>query len=238
MNLTIAGLTARALLGRRRVLLLLPMPALLIGLTLIANSSPASPDEWGPIVLGQLGLGVILPLTALIVGSSVLGLEIEDGTITHILAKPLPRSEIIVAKLVVAWAVTAVTTAVPLGIAGLITDSGPTGIGLALGAAVGALAYTAFFLALSLMSRRPVAVGLIYIMLWENLLVQFVSGARALSIQQYSVTLADGLAGNTPLLNSNLSTITASILAAAFIAIGTVIATQRLRSFALTGETS
>nr|WP_042197232.1 ABC transporter permease subunit [Kibdelosporangium sp. MJ126-NF4]CEL22828.1 integral membrane protein [Kibdelosporangium sp. MJ126-NF4]CTQ89968.1 integral membrane protein [Kibdelosporangium sp. MJ126-NF4] len=238
MNLTIAGLTARALLGRRRILLLLPMPLLLVGLTLIADSSPARPDVWAPIVLGQLGLGVILPLTALIVGSSVLGLEIEDGTITHILAKPVPRSEIIVAKLVVAWAVTTVTTAIPLGIAGLIADSGALGIGLALGSAVGALAYTAFFLALSLMSRRPVAIGLIYIMLWENLLVQFVSGARTLSIQQYSLTLADGLSGNTTLLDSNLSTVTAAILAAAFVAIGTVIATQRLRSFALTGETS
>jgi ABC-2 type transport system permease protein len=238
MNLTIAGLTARAMLGRRRILLLLPMPALLIGLTLIGMSSGSPDEQWAPIILGELGLGVILPLTALIVGSSVLGLEIEDGTITHILAKPLPRSEIIIAKLVVAWGVTAVATAVPLAICGALVDSAGLGLGLGLGAAVGALAYTAFFLALSLMSRRPVAIGLIYIMLWENLLVKFVSGARVLSIQQYSVTLADGLSGDTSLLNSNLSAVTASVLAVAFIALGTVIATQRLRSFALTGETS
>ena len=238
MNLTIAGLTARALLGRRRILLLLPMPALLIGLTLIGMASGAPDEEWAPIILGELGLGVILPLTALIVGSSVLGLEIEDGTITHILAKPLPRSEIVVAKLVVAWGVTTVATAIPLAVAGLLVGSGPLGAGLGLGALVGALAYTAFFLALSLLTRRPVAVGLIYIMLWENLLVKFVSGARVLSIQQYSVTLADGLSGDTTLLNSNLSAMTAAILAVAFIALGTVVATQRLRSFALTGETS
>ncbi|CAM3881832.1 ABC transporter permease subunit [Kibdelosporangium persicum] len=238
MNLTIAGLTARALLGRRRILLLIPMPAVLIGLTLVGVSTGEPAQQWAPTILGQLGLGVILPLTALIVGSSVLGLEIEDGTITHILAKPLPRREIVVAKLVVAWAVTTVTTAVPIGIAGMIAGSTGLGAGLALGAAVGALAYTAFFLALSLMSRRPVAVGLVYIMLWENLLVQFVSGARALSIQQYSLTLADRLSGDTVLLESTLSTVTAAILAAAFVAIGTVIATQRLRSFALTGETS
>jgi ABC-2 type transport system permease protein len=238
MNLTIAGLTARAMLGRRRVLLLLPMPALLIGLTLIGMSTGTREELWTPTVLGQLGLGVILPLTALIVGSSVLGLEIEDGTITHILAKPLPRSEIIVAKLVVAWGVTALATAVPLAIAGALVDSFRLAIGLGLGALVGALAYTAFFLALSLMTRRPVAIGLVYIMLWENLLVRFVSGARVLSIQQYSVTLADGLSGDTLLLDSNLSAVTAAVLSAAFIALGTVIATQRLRSFALTGETS
>jgi ABC-2 type transport system permease protein len=237
MNLTIAGLTARALLGRRRILLLLPMPVLLIGLTLIGISTSNSPAEWVPIVLGDLGLGVILPLTALIVGSSVLGLEIEDGTITHILAKPLPRSEIIVAKLVVAWLVTTAATAVPLAIAGAIAGSGALAVGLGLGATVGALAYTAFFLALSLMSRRPVAIGLIYIMLWENLLVKFVDGAKVLSIQQYSVSLARGLA-NTSLLTSTLTPVTAAIMAAVFIALGTTVATSRLRSFALTGETS
>jgi len=77
-------MTFRALLGRRRILLLLPMPVLLlIGLSLIVRAQGADVFTWGPIVLGQLGIGVILPLTALIVGSSVLGLEIEDGTITH-----------------------------------------------------------------------------------------------------------------------------------------------------------
>jgi ABC-2 type transport system permease protein len=237
MNLTIMSLTVRALLGRRRALLLLPMPVLLIGLTLIATMARSPVDHWGLVVFGHLGLGVILPLTALIVGSSVLGLEIEDGTITHLLTKPLPRSEIILSKLAVAWAVTAVATAVPLLIAGLIAGSASLGVGLFFGALVGALAYSSVFLALSVMTRRPVAVGLVYIMLWENLLVQFVSGAKVLSVQQYSAVLADGLAGSA-MLGGTMSTIAAGILAAAFIVAGTTLATSRLRSFSLAGETS
>jgi ABC-2 type transport system permease protein len=145
----------------------------------------------------------------LIVGSSVLGLEIEDGTITHVLSKPVRRSEIIVAKLVVGWAVTTVSTAVPVAIAGMITDSAGLGISLLVAVAVGALAYTAIFLALSLMSRRPVAVGLIYIVLWENLLTSFVGGTQVLSIKQYTTAIADGLV-NTPLLKGNLSIVTPS----------------------------
>lgn len=120
MNLTIMSLTARAMLGRKRVLMLLPMPIILIGLTLLGISAPVSDAEWGPTVFTGLGLSVILPLTALIVGSSALGLEIDDGTITHLLTKPLPRSEIIGSKLVVAWLVTWVATGVPLAIAALI----------------------------------------------------------------------------------------------------------------------
>ncbi|GAB3488263.1 ABC transporter permease subunit [Amycolatopsis cihanbeyliensis] len=236
MNLTIAGLTARALFGRRRLLLLLPMPLLLIGLTVLAAGTSADPAQWGPIVLGDLGLGVILPLTALIIGSSVLGLEIEDGTITHVLSKPVPRSEIVVTKLAVAWGATAAVTAVPLAIAGAIAGSPRLAVGLGLGTAVGALVYTALFLALSLLSRRPVAVGLVYIMLWENLLTRFVGGARVLSVQEYSTTLAGGLA-QTELLTGRLLPITAALLAIVLTALGAAVATARLRSFTLAGET-
>ncbi len=49
-----------------------------------------------------LGLAVVLPVIALIVGTGVLGSEIDDGTLAHILAKPLPRREIVISKLVVA----------------------------------------------------------------------------------------------------------------------------------------
>lgn len=232
------AITFRALLGRRRALLLLPMPVLLIGLTLIAHGLDPHVGEWGTVVFGQLGLGVVLPLTALIVGSSVLGLEIEDGTITHILAKPLPRSEIVLAKLAVAWVVTVVTTAVPLVVAGAVTGSAALAAGLGAGAAVGALAYCAAFLALSLVTRRPVGVGLLYIILWENLLVRFVSGARVLSVREYSTVLARGISDSDALPPPDLAAMAAALLAAAFILGGTILATNRLRSFRLTGETS
>ncbi|HEX5119934.1 MAG TPA: ABC transporter permease [Pseudonocardiaceae bacterium] len=237
MNSTIMALTLRALLGRRRALLLLPMPVLLVGLTLIATIARSPVDHWGLVVFGHLGFGVILPLTALIVGSSVLGLEIEDGTITHLLTKPLARSEIILSKLAVAWGVTSVATVVPLVLSALIAGSPGLAVGLGVGAVVGALAYSAVFLALSVLSRRPVALGLLYIMLWENVLVQFVSGARVLSVQQYASTLADGISGDR-LLGSTLPAMAASLLAAVFVLVGTYVATSRLRSFRLTGETS
>jgi ABC-2 type transport system permease protein len=235
MNLTIIGITVRALLGRRRVLLLLPMPLVLVGLTLIGVSADVPDADWGPTVFGNLGLSVILPLTALIVGSSVLGLEIDDGTITHLLTKPLPRSEIVLSKLAVAWIVTTVATGVPLAVAALLAGSASLAVGLVLGAAFGALAYSALFLALSVMTKRPVAVGLVYIMLWENVLVGFVDGARVFSVREHATTLADTV-GNSDLLTSSVPMGTAVVMSALFIVAGTVAATQRLRSFALTGE--
>jgi ABC-2 type transport system permease protein len=237
INPVIARITARALLGRRRALLLLPMPALLIGLALIAKLSSEPISEWGPIVFGQLGLGVILPLTALIVGSSVLGLEIEDGTITHLLTKPLPRHEIVLAKLAVAWAVTVLAAALPLAVAGAVSGSGAFAVGLGAGAAVSALAYSAVFLALSVATRRPVAVGLVYIILWENLLTGFIGGTRVLSIREYAASIASSI-GGSDWLPDHVG-VSVAIVMAVVVTIGaSVAAVARLRSFSLAGETS
>ena len=150
--------------------------------------------DWGEPVLVGLGLAVVLPVIALIVGTGVLGSEVDDGTLVHILTKPLPRSSIVLAKLGVAIGVTAVTCAVPLYVAGALADSPRLGAALAIGAAVGAFAYSALFLLLSLLTRRPVLLGLVYILVWEGLLGNFVSGTKSLSIGQYVATITDKLA--------------------------------------------
>lgn len=234
---TVAYITVRGLFGRRRALLLLPLPILLVGLALICRAYDVNPAEWGEPVLLGLGLAVVLPVTALIVGTGVLGSEVDDGTIVHILAKPLPRRDIILAKLGVAIAVTAVTAAVPLFVAGYLASSARLGFGLAVGAVVGACAYSAFFLLLSLLTRRPVLLGLVYILIWEGLLAQFVKGTRVLSIEQYVVTIADRI-GPTDLVNGAVSLPVAIVMSVVLTVGCTVFAVDRLRSFSMAGETS
>jgi ABC-2 type transport system permease protein len=237
MMSTVAYITARGLFGRRRALLLLPLPLLLVGLALICRAYDVDPAEWGTPVLVGLGLAVVLPVIALIVGTGVLGSEVDDGTIVHILAKPLPRRDIILAKFGVAVVVTAVTSAVPLFIAGWLASATDLGIGLAVGAVAGAFAYSALFLMLSLLTRRPVLLGLVYILVWEGLLGRFVSGTRVLSIEQYVITLADRIAPSA-LLDGRVSLPVAVIMTVLFTVGCTVVAVDRLRSFSMAGETS
>jgi ABC-2 type transport system permease protein len=237
MNPTIAAITLRGLFGRKRFLLLLPLPALLVGLAGLANGLGAEPRDWaGPVIIG-LGLAVVLPVMSLIIGTGVLGSEIDDGTVVHILTKPLPRRDIIVAKLAVATGVSALVAGVPLLLTGLIAGSPRLALGLLAGAAVGALAYCGLFLALSLLTRRPVLVGLVYVLIWEGILGNTLSGTRALSIQQYVVTVADKISGS-PLITGDVSVPVALIMAAVFTVGGTVLAVDRLRSFSVAGETS
>lgn len=237
LNPTIAWMTARGLFGRRRFLLLLPLPLLLVGLAVLARSAGVATGEWTPPVVLGLGITVVLPVIALIVGTGVLGSEIDDGTIVHILTKPLARGEIIWAKFLVASGVTALTAAIPLYVVGVLSDGVRFGLGLAAASALGAILYTAFFLLLSLLSRRPVLVGLIYVLIWEGLLTNLVTGTRVLSIGQYTQSYADTFAPS-PFLEVTVSmpvTITMSVI---ITVLCLFYAVRRLRSFTATSETS
>ncbi|MEH0845768.1 ABC transporter permease [Micromonospora sp. CPCC 205711] len=234
---TVSWITARGLFGRRRFLMLLPLPIVLVGLAVLCRALGVDPREWGPSVLVGLGLAVVLPVVALIIGTGVLGAEIDDGTVVHILTKPLPRWQIVLPKLAVATGVSAVTVAVPLYVAGVLADSVRLGLALAAASAVGALAYSALFLALSLVTRRPVLLGLVYVLIWEGLLGNFVKGTKVLSIQQWVIALADRMAP-TALLSTTVGVTLAAVLAT-LVSIGfTILAIDRLRSYSVAGETS
>jgi ABC-2 type transport system permease protein len=236
MNPTIASITARGLFGRKRALILIPLPLILIGIALLSRAAGAAPGEWGPPVILGLGFSATLPVIALIVGTGVLGSEIDDGTVTHILSKPIPRSEIVFTKLLVAIGITTAVAGIPLFVVGIIAGSAAVAFALFVAAAVGAIAYSALFVALSLVTRRPVLVGLVYVVLWEGVLGNVLSGTQQLSIAQYVQSIADWLAPSD-LLSGTVS-VPASIIMAAVFAVGsTLLAIQRLRSFSVAGET-
>ncbi|MDT4989467.1 MAG: type transport system permease protein [Micromonosporaceae bacterium] len=236
-NPTIATITVQGLFGRRRFLLLLPLPVLLVGLALLARGLGAPATDWvEPVVIG-LGFAAVLPVIALIVGTGVLGSEIDDGTLVHILAKPLARRDIIITKLVVAVVVTALTVGVPMFAVGLVAGSAKFGLGLAVGCLLGAAAYSALFLALSLLSRRPVLIGLLYVLIWEGVLGNLLTGTRLLSIQQYVVAVSARV-GGTDLLSGRVGVPFSVVMALVATAGATVLAVSRLRSFSVAGETS
>ena len=188
-------------------------------------------------VVASLALPVVLPVLALIIGAGVLGSEIEDGTLAHILAKPVSRREIVISKLVVAVAVTTVVTGVPFALIGVIAGSAALAWGLLVGAFVGSLVYCTIFLTLSVMSRRPVLIGLAYVLIWEGLLTNIMQGSQVLSVQQYVLTVVDRVSASD-LITSNVSLAVALSMAFVFTVGGTVLAIDRLRSFSVVGETS
>ena len=79
INTTIAKLALQALLGRRRFYLLLAFPVLLIGLVGLITALADGDAAWE--ILPGLGYPLVLPLVAILAASSVLGPEVDDGSI-------------------------------------------------------------------------------------------------------------------------------------------------------------
>src|SRR5258708_4254366 len=127
-NTTIASITLRGLLGRRRSLLIALPPLLLLAITIALRATTDANSShdlgWPGVVLGQIGLVTLLPLTAMIIGTSVLGTEIDDSSILHLLATPVSRTPVIFTKWVVASAATLVFAVVPIAVAAFIGTSG------------------------------------------------------------------------------------------------------------------
>ena len=135
---TLATLTLRALLNRRRTVLLGLLGGLIVVVAAVyrlSGPAPAEALEFTGRLLANFGLAVLLPLVAVIVGTAALGSELDDGTIVYLLAKPLPRPLIVAVKLMVAWLLTALLVAVPVVLAGIVGSGGATDLGMEIGRA-------------------------------------------------------------------------------------------------------
>ena len=259
-NPTVAWITFRATMGRKRAFLFAIPAVILIVLTVALKVSRPPTRPWPSHVLGTFGFSVLLPLTALIIGFSVLGAEIDDGSIIHLLATPVRRSSVIITKFLVATGLTIVFAAVPELIGALISGGGnaepvisgaPGGpvriipgaaisdskfaIGLFVGALVAAVIYNAIFVMVSAATTRAIAVGLLYVLIWEALLSNFVSGARLLSVSHYSLGIANGIAHDAS-LNAGLSVATSVVMGAIVTVAALALAINLLSGFTLKGE--
>lgn len=240
MNATVAHLTARSLLGRRRALFLLVLPGVLMLLAVAARLLAGHDPGVSVDLLGGFALATVVPLLGLVAGAGAIGPEIDDGSIIYLLSKPLNRHTIVVSKLVVAVAVVTAVAAVPTLLAGLVLVGTADGvaIGYAIGAGVAGLAYCALFVLLAIVTRNAVVVGLIYVLLWESLVGSFVPGAQVLSIQQWGLAVTErilGAAAATTLGVSSAVSFTTGIALLAVVAAGcTWYAGVRLRTLRVT----
>jgi ABC-2 type transport system permease protein len=236
-NPTIARITLRALLGRKRAFMLAVPAVVLLLITVILKSAHGTSTSWPGEVLGRVGFSALLPLTALIVGTSVLGAEIDDSSILHLLATPVSRQSIILTKAVIATGITMLFAALPEFVAGIIASGSADklAVGLLLGAMLGSAVYTAVFLLISTITRHPVAFALAYVAVWEGLVTNLVSGAKYLSAEQYALGVANSIAKNDA-LQSHLTATTALVLAVIAAGAALAFASNRLRSFTLAGD--
>ena len=234
---TVARLTYRALLGRRRALILCALPVLLIVISAAVRGFAGADDQVASDLLGGFALATMVPIIGVIAGTGAIGPEIDDGSVVYLLSKPIKRSTIIYTKLIVAIAVTMVFSAVPTLIAGFVLNGNGQQVAVAytVAALVASIAYAALFLLLGTVSRHAVVFGLVYALVWEALFGSLVPGARTLSVQQWSLAVAQKVSGGE-LITSDVGLTTATVLLATVTVLATWYAGQKLRSLTLAGE--
>lgn len=236
--IVVAQLTARALLGRRRALLLAALPALLLALAALTRWAGDGSTTGSAALTGGFAMGTVLPLMCLLIGTGVIGPEIDDGSIVYLLAKPVPRRSVVAAKLAVALATTVVAAVLPVAATALV--AGDDGFRLTgafgLAALLAGCAYTTVFFALAVLLRNAVVVGLLYALLWETILGGYVPGVRALSVRQWALAPAESLLGADAQglrVVSDVSTGVGLVLLVVVTAAAAWLATARLKTLRL-----
>lgn len=235
----IAEVTLRGLLGRRRTILLLLLAGVPVLVALLARIGGGRLDDAMTPIL-ELAVRAILPLIALVFGTSAIGTEIDDGTAVYLLAKPVSRWTVTLAKALVAGVLSAALTVASVLLTGLlIGGDDPAGLGItfafALAMTVAAFVYAAAFVALSVVTSRALIVGLVYTLVWEGVLAGILEGTRLFSIREATMSLADALAPARASIDANLDPAAGVALLVIVLVAALVVTTARLRSWEVKG---
>jgi ABC-2 type transport system permease protein len=235
---TIAEVTLRALLGRRRTILLLLLAGLPVLVALLARLGGGRLDA-API-LDAMIVRLVLPLTALVFGTAALGSELDDGTAVYILLKPVARWQVVIAKVGVAGLLSAALAVGSSLLTGVLAGgAGPTSIGTTLGVAFAtgfaAFAYTALFVAASAVTSRALVFGLVYVLIWEGVLAGILEATKIVSVREATLGLASALAPVESRIPAGLNPSQAVLLLGLILAGGIFVASVRLAGYEVRG---
>lgn len=136
------------------------------------------------------GIGLMVPIISLVLGSSTFGELIDDETLVYLWHRPVARWKLALAGAMSASTVAVPLTALPLGITGLIA-SGEVDVAIAAGlaSAFAAIAYSSLFVLVGMVLRRALIWGLVYVFIWEFFIASVGGGSAQLSIRTYPTSI-------------------------------------------------
>ena len=210
---TVLRLSLRQLGGRWRLLLILILAALPIGLAALVSATlsddESSNKEFINTLLDALLIAGILPIVTMVLATASFGNEVEDKTLSYLVLRPIQRWLIALPKLlapiIVGGPVLVFSGVVATLLGGstvgavIVVLHGDGQAALAVGTAVlaGVVAYAAIFTWAGLMTTRALALGLLYVFIWEGLITTFLGGVRYLSVRAYTLAILHGMDDTT-----------------------------------------
>ena len=190
------ALSLRQRAGKWRLSLVLLLALLPIIMTVIIRLVGAEfPEEFLEVMLDGMFVSAIVLVVTMTLATSAFGNEVEDRTLSYLALKPLPRSHIVLPKMMASVAV----VGPPLIASGLVVVvvalEGRLGMGLAVGAglAAAAVAYSAIFTRAGLVTSHALGFALVYVFLWEGVIARFATGVSYLSVRSYALAIMHGV---------------------------------------------
>ncbi|MDO9537402.1 MAG: ABC transporter permease [Thermoplasmata archaeon] len=191
--------TRKILFNRRWVITLLI--ALLVGVIMgYAGSQLDDALNDGTTLMDVLILSFIMPIITMIYGTSLIRNEIEDRSITQVITAPLDRR---IAYLGYYFSLAAALSLIMLvinlvGWVSFFAQQGMDGDSLTilgsmcLVSVIGALAYSALFLASGVFLKKPVYFGLFYAFIWESFIGSIPGAISHYTIKHFVRSIASG----------------------------------------------
>jgi ABC-2 type transport system permease protein len=195
VNGPVYRLTLRSLMDGRRILALALLAVVpVIAATVFAAAGDIDPRIFWARLVQNLIIPTITAFLAVVIAASAVGDERDDGTILYLVSTPISRPGLMVTKILASWTA-AMALLVPSVLAsGVISLGDRLEAGTLLwplaGVALSALCYCAVAVLLAMVSRRPVVIGVLYILLWEGSIATFAASADRLSIAAYGRAIA------------------------------------------------
>jgi ABC-2 type transport system permease protein len=199
--------------------------SILIGLfaRLDDNSAQAAADA-----VSGYGLGVLVPLATLWLGTSAIGDLVEDKLLVYLWLKPVPRWQLPAAAILATVSVVVPLTALPLTVSALVAGAGEVAWATLLAASLAALAYAGVFVAAGVWFRRAVWWGLAFVLIWENVVAYSADGAARYTVIGWASSVL-GLAPDIDVQLDAGSTAAAFVVLPAIAVAAWLVATWRYR---------
>jgi ABC-2 type transport system permease protein len=185
-------LTKRLLFSRKLMITIL-IAAFVASVMAYAGSQDVDPLDDGTDLMDALILFFFMPVTAMIFGTSLMRDEIDDRSITHVATSPLDRVYAYMGyylPLVIAVIVSMVIVTVAGFIAffsqqGFTSDAMEVLLEFVALVSLGSVVYSSLFLAISIVVKKPVFLGLFYAFVWEGFISSLPGVIEKISIKYY-----------------------------------------------------
>ncbi|MEW5748646.1 MAG: hypothetical protein AB1793_07710 [Candidatus Thermoplasmatota archaeon] len=186
----------------RKVLISILVAAFVAAVMGYAGSQEGAAIADGTDLLDVLILFFFMPVMAMIYGTSLIRDEIDDRSITHVATAPLDRAFSYVGYYI-PLALTVSISMVAVNAAGFLAYFAQVDLGgEALEAwgeftalvVVGSFVYSALFLAVSVLIKRPVYFGLFYAFIWEGFIGSLPGAIQKVSVKHYLRSVGSGWA--------------------------------------------